>query len=176
MRDATVKNILFIAGPPFSGKSAAGRILSGRLRIPFKDLDGEIETRAGMSVCGIFASIGEVGFRKIESQCLAEVAGLPGPLVVALGGGTLLLPENLGTVIGRGVLATLAPCMTELLARAAACRDRPLASDRAALMSLLESRREHYDELPGRLDTTGMNPDEVAEALEERFGPILQPR
>lgn len=175
MWDSTKRNICFIAGPPFSGKSTVGGILAERLHIPFENLDEVIEKKAGMNVHDIFSSMGEEGFRRIESQCLREVAESPGPLIVALGGGTLLLPENLKTVVSRGVLVTLKPDTNELLARFELSRGRPLAPDPEALAGLLKARRKHYASLPGRIDTGGKTPEELATFIAESCGFLLKP-
>jgi shikimate kinase len=174
MGDSMERNICFIAGPPFSGKSTVGAILAGRLRVAFANLDGVIEQSAGMAVHEIFGSIGEAGFRRIESRCLREVVAATGPLVVSLGGGTLLLPENLETVISRGMLFTLIPDTTELLARFELSRGRPLVPDQVALEGLLKARMQHYASLPGRVDTRGKTPEEVAALIAERLSGFLQ--
>jgi len=123
-----------------------------------------------MSVHEVFSSMGEDGFRRIESMCLKELALSPGPLVVALGGGTLLLPENLETVLSRGVLVTLALETSELLKRFTSSRGRPLAPEPKALEGLLKARTEHYAGLPGRMDTRGKTPEDVAAAIAELPG------
>ncbi len=175
MWDNIKRNICFIAGPPFSGKSTVGGILAIRLRIPFRNLDDMIEKAAGMEIRDIFGTIGERGFRSIESRSLKEISDSPGPLVVALGGGTLLFPGNLETVVSRGILVTLAPDETELLTRFELSRGRPLVPDHKSLEGLLKARRKHYDSLPGRIDTRGKTPEEVASLIASSFGLPLMP-
>jgi len=170
MWDNVERNICFIAGPPLSGKSTVGGILAKRLRIPFRNLDDIIEKALGMEVRDIFAAMGERAFRRIESMSLKEISDSPGPLVVALGGGTLLFPGNLETVVSRGILVTLAPDETELLARFETSRGRPLVPDRKSLEGLLKARRKHYESLPGRIDTRGKTPEEVASLIASSFG------
>ena len=105
------------------GKSSVGRELSMLLGIPLVDLDKYIVDKAGKSIPDIFAESGEQGFRDIETEALKEVLGLGGiplenvlrtppsnvaeggtvfrgdtpgtrSLVLSLGGGTILRPEN----------------------------------------------------------------------------------
>lgn len=88
------------------GKSSVGRELSMLLGIPLVDLDKYIVDKAGKSIPDIFAESGEQGFRDIETEALKEVLGAkdgtvfrgdtPGTrnLVLSLGGGTILRPEN----------------------------------------------------------------------------------
>ena len=174
MGDGTKPDMCFIAGPPFSGKSTVGAILAGRLHMGFENLDEVIERTAGMAVQNIFSSVGEAGFRHLESRCLREIAGTHHPLVVALGGGTLLLSENLETVISRGALFTLVPDTAELLARFKPSGGRPLVPDPVALERLLDTRMQHYASLPGRVDTRGKTPEEVAALIAERLSGFLR--
>ena len=85
--------IVYLVGMPGSGKSTVGRELAGRLGVPFVDLDGEIERRAGRTVPEIFASDGESGFRALEAQELLRASSRD-PSVVACGGGVVLEPAN----------------------------------------------------------------------------------
>lgn len=79
------------------GKSSVGRELSMLLGIPLVDLDKYIVDKAGKSIPDIFAESGEQGFRDIETEALKEVLGTGGntrSLILSLGGGTILRPEN----------------------------------------------------------------------------------
>lgn len=156
----------FLAGPPFSGKSTVGVLLSKMLGCPFIDLDGFIEEREGMSVETLFLTCGEEGFRRLESGCLAEIAGREVSMVVALGGGTLLKPENVSIVNSAGVLFTLCLPEREIIRRISG--GRPLAAGPGELRSLLKARKEHYLGLPGRIRTGGMTPGEIAALIAER--------
>lgn len=164
----------FIAGPPLSGKSTVGVLLSQLLGCPFEDLDVYMENHSGMSVETIFRRSGESGFRRLESLCLVEIAGRQGPLVVSLGGGTLLLPENLAVVTSKGVLFTLHAPERELLTRVS--EGRPLARNPGELRRLLRTRRDHYQRLPGRIDTRGLTPGETARLIANRIDALRRPR
>ena len=67
--------------------------LAKRLGLRFVDTDKEIEARTGVSIPTIFEIEGEDGFRKRESQVIAETSAKNG-LVVATGGGGVLREEN----------------------------------------------------------------------------------
>lgn len=86
------ENIILI-GMPGCGKSSLGRALAEQLGKPFVDADQEIVRRAGKSIPDIFAAEGERGFRKRETQVLAELGARSG-LVIATGGGCVTRPEN----------------------------------------------------------------------------------
>ena len=62
--------MIFLYGPPGSGKSTVGRIIAQSLGLPFWDLDEEIERQAGLSVLEIFTKEGETEFRARETIAL----------------------------------------------------------------------------------------------------------
>src|SRR5690349_14887448 len=76
-----------------AGKSTIGRHLAKKLGWKFIDLDEEIERREHRPIPEIFEKEGEPYFRSIERLCLKN---LPPSLkvVVALGGGAFIDPEN----------------------------------------------------------------------------------
>lgn len=87
-----MQNIVLI-GMPGCGKSTIGSMLAEKLSRKFVDIDAEIVHAAGMSVPEIFQLYGENGFRKIESQVLAQF-GKESGLVISTGGGCVTRPEN----------------------------------------------------------------------------------
>ena len=87
-----MENIVLI-GMPGCGKSTLGILLAEKLDKQFFDADTEIEKSAGQSIPEIFASSGESGFRKLESEILAELGKKSG-LVIATGGGCVTVPDN----------------------------------------------------------------------------------
>lgn len=87
-----MKNLILI-GMPGSGKTTIGRILAERLGRCFIDLDEEVEKIAGLSIPEIFEKDGEAGFRKLESDVIAEF-GNHSSLVISTGGGCVTRQEN----------------------------------------------------------------------------------
>jgi shikimate kinase len=57
------------------------------------DADEELERRAGRTIREIFARGGEAEFRELESAVLSDLLQQDG-MIVALGGGAVLRPEN----------------------------------------------------------------------------------
>lgn len=162
------RNILAVAGPPLSGKTTVGRILAGMVGFPFLDLDSLVEKAAGIPVSQIFSLHGEAFFRRLESEGLRRVVQRKDPLVLALGGGTLLDDGNLEALAKRAVIFTLHPEEEEILSRFSP--GRPLAPDLDRLRVLLEQRREHYLRLPGGVRTTGLSPRETAMVIAVSVG------
>lgn len=76
-----------------AGKTTVGKQLARRLSRPFYDSDHEIVERTGVPVPTIFEIEGEAGFRRRETQTIAELSVLP-EIVMATGGGAVLDPEN----------------------------------------------------------------------------------
>jgi shikimate dehydrogenase len=70
---AQKQNIVLI-GMPSSGKSTIGEKLAKRIEFDFVDTDEIIVNRAKMPITEIFKSVGEQGFRKLESEIIAEIS------------------------------------------------------------------------------------------------------
>jgi shikimate kinase len=81
-----------------SGKSTVARELSILLKLPFKDLDQEIEKYSGASVPEIFKQKGEVFFRKIETKVLFQLLEDKEDFVLSLGGGTPCYGLNMKSI------------------------------------------------------------------------------
>lgn len=75
------------------GKSSVGKRVARMVDFPFYDLDDLIVQRAGKSIPQIFSEDGEPAFRKMELETLAEFLARPGDAVLALGGGTPVVPQ-----------------------------------------------------------------------------------
>lgn len=116
---------IFLVGMMGAGKTTVGRQLARRLRLRFVDSDHEIEARCGVKIPVIFEIEGEAGFRKRESQVLADLAEEPG-LVIATGGGVVLLPENRACLASHGTVIYLAVPPQYLWERTRNDTNRPL--------------------------------------------------
>jgi len=140
-----------------AGKSAVGRLLAGRLGVPFSDTDELVERRHG-PIAALFATRGEATFRELEREVvLAELArAVEATGVVSLGGGAVTNGD--------------VPPQT-LFARAAGS-ERPLARDESSFVALYERRRPLYEACATvRVRNDGWRPaDEVAAELAEAVG------
>jgi len=156
---------LLLGGFMASGKTTVGRILAGRLRMPFLDADEEIARRAGRSVRAIFAEVGEEGFRCLEAETVRDLLSLR-RVGIALGGGALTDPALREEIRRRGTLVVLGVSAPAALERAAAEPGRrPLLEDPARAEALLASREAAYASGHLRVETEGLSPEAVAEAI-----------
>lgn len=157
---------IYLAGPPYSGKTATGIRAGELLGLPSLDLDTVIEKAEGMTVPEIFHDCGEFRFRELERLHLQRLANSEQRFILSLGGGTLLDGENLNTVISTGTLVTLLVPLQTLLERASSSNgERPLAPSTGELRMLLDSRESHYADLPNGIDIGGLTIDKSAQAV-----------
>lgn len=162
---------LVLVGLMGVGKTATGRALARRLGRELVDTDAlVVAAAAGQAIPAIFAAEGEAGFRRREAAVVASVMAREG-LIVATGGGAVLLPEN-RAALRRGVVVWLQAPPAELLRRAGGHRagqSRPLlnASDPLGrLEALMRERKPLYGAVAHlRLDTRGRSTAHVAAAL-----------
>jgi shikimate kinase len=108
-----------------AGKTTVGRQLAKRLQRRFLDSDQEIEARTGVRIPLIFEIEGEAGFRRRETQVLAELSR-ERDLVLATGGGAVLAPENRRVLRDSGVVVYLHALPEILFERTRHDRNRPL--------------------------------------------------
>lgn len=77
-----------------AGKSSVGEALACKLRLPFVELDHEIQAEAGMNLEDIFALYGQTGYRTLERRVLERVLLQHKELVLATGGGIVTDPSS----------------------------------------------------------------------------------
>ena len=147
------------------GKSTIGRHLAELLQRRFLDLDHEIEHRTGASIALIFEIEGESGFRKREALLLEELTALS-DIVLATGGGAVLLPENRAHLRNRGHVVYLQADIDTLVERTRRDRHRPLlqtVDPRKKLEELLHIRQPLYEEVASLvIRTSHRSPTQVA--------------
>ena len=118
------KNI-FLVGLMGAGKTTVGKMLAKRLDKEFIDSDHEIEKRCGVKIPTIFEMEGEEGFRKREAKVIDDLTQEEN-IILATGGGSVLLPENREHLQQRGVVIYLRATPNELWLRTRHDKGRPL--------------------------------------------------
>jgi shikimate kinase len=116
---------LILIGMMGSGKSTVGRYLARLAGLEFIDCDRELESRSGATINTMFELEGEAGFRKREAALLDELTQRRG-LVLATGGGAVLLEQNRESLRARGLVIYLETSLDELRRRLRHDKSRPL--------------------------------------------------
>ncbi|EAR10992.1 shikimate kinase [Reinekea sp. MED297] len=151
-----------------AGKSTIGRLLSEQLNLPFVDLDREIEDRAGASIPWIFDIEGEAGFRERECAALVEVFQRP-DLILATGGGCVLLDENRQLLSTQGHVVYLKTSVEQQLQRTAKDKNRPLLQTEdpeSVLRTMAEKRNPLYEAVADSvIVTNGQSPKLVVQEI-----------
>ena len=140
-----------------AGKSTVGKLLAKKLGRRFLDADHVIEDRCGVKIPVIFEMEGEDGFRKREAQVIKDITAEP-DVILATGGGAVLLPENRQFLSERGTLIYLHANPMELWHRTKGGEGRPLLKNGDAkkiLENLYASRDPLYREIADYVIETG---------------------
>lgn len=81
-----------------SGKSTIGKELASKLNLKFIDLDKFISSKHQKSIPEIFATDGEIKFRKYEREALIEILEAEENFILSLGGGTPAYYDNMDLI------------------------------------------------------------------------------
>ena len=168
MQENTHKpSALFLIGMMASGKSTVGKALAARLGWDFFDVDREVERRTGVTVAEIFEKEGEAGFRRRETEMMAELTIRPG-CIVAMGGGAPLFEVN-RKLLKRGLVVRLLSTVSDVLERTRFDTTRPLLRSEdpvAKIRELMLAREPVYAEVSDvEVSTTRTHPEVVAERI-----------
>lgn len=161
-----------------SGKTAVGRQLARLLHLDFHDSDVEIERRTGVDIPYIFEKEGESGFREREREVIDALTQLHN-VVIATGGGAVLLPENREKLASRGRVVYLKTGIEQQLDRTRHGRQRPLLytdDPEGRLRGLMAERAPLYESIAAiTVATDGRHvrtvADEILQLLNEPASP-----
>jgi shikimate kinase len=165
--------LIFLVGFMGSGKTSVGGALSRRLGWGFEDLDQTIELREGRSIADIFREWGEGEFRRAEEAALRAVLQRfqSGAMVIALGGGTFVQPQNAALLAASGGKTIFLDAgIDELWRRCQENSERPLGSDEQHFRHLYATRHPAYMKASIRVDTGGKDVESVAEEIIKVLG------
>lgn len=140
-----------------AGKTTIGRLIAKQLGMEFYDSDFEIERRTGVKIPLIFELEGQEGFRKREAAVIEELSQLDN-IVMATGGGAVLLPENRAFLKNNGTVIYLRANPHDLWQRTRNDKTRPLLQGgdiKQTLEKLYVERNPIYTELANYIVDTG---------------------
>lgn len=153
-----------------AGKTTIGRLLAKQLGREFYDSDVEIERKTGVKIPLIFELEGEAGFRKRETAAIEELSQLH-DVIVATGGGAVLLPENRAYIKSSGKIIYLRAKVHDLYQRTRSDKSRPLlqgANPKQKLEQLYAVRDPIYTELADYIvDTGAQSAIEITHTIEQ---------
>ncbi|HET8889882.1 MAG TPA: shikimate kinase [Candidatus Angelobacter sp.] len=161
-----------------AGKTTVGRALAQRLGWKFLDLDDLIEQREQRTVAEIFASSGEAAFRLSESAALAALLqdrAIGNDLVLALGGGAFVQPQNRDALSAAGAITVLLEAPVEELRRRCARerKVRPLAREQERFDQLFAARRTDYALARHRVQTLDKPVSQVTAEIEQLLKAVV---
>lgn len=162
MNEAMADNVILV-GFMGAGKSSVGRILARRLGRCFVETDEMIEAVEGRPIPEIFAAKGEAHFRALEDEAVRLLALKRGD-VIATGGGLPCDGGRLEALRAIGTVVWLAGEFGTLYERARRGGDRPMLDGKTPgqIEALYEGRKAFYAKADLSVDTTALNPDQVA--------------
>lgn len=148
---------IFLVGLMGAGKTSVGRMLAKRMNKDFYDADAEIERTTGVKIPVIFDIEGESGFRAREEKVIERLTAMH-DIVLATGGGAILLPANRARLKQHGRVIYLRAAPEDLWKRTRRDRNRPLlqtANPLAKLKELHAQRDPLYSEVADLVVDTG---------------------
>ena len=152
-----------------AGKTSVGKSLAQVLGWKFEDWDGRIVAQERRSIAQIFSESGEAGFRVAERKALeSAVRDLPSSgMVLALGGGAFVSPQNVALLGEPGLLTIFLDAQVEDLFRR--CEEqnvaRPLRRDYEEFCKLHAQRESAYRQAKVTIQTSGKQVHEVAKEI-----------
>ena len=147
-----------------AGKSTIARGLDP----DFVDMDSLLEDRLGMPIARFFEEKGEVVFRQLEEEVLADL--LKTDKVISTGGGVVISPRNRALLKQNPDNIYLKADFETLYQRISADEDnqRPLFlnNSKEGLAAIFEERQSRYEEVASQIvDVSRLSPEEIIEEL-----------
>ena len=153
---------LVLYGMPSCGKTTLGKIVAKNCGKPFIDLDEYIAEKYGVAPSDIIRERGEEVFRRMESDAVAEAAATSGK-VIALGGGTVLDPENVSKLKMNGVMIYVKRDLSLLTTEG-----RPL-SEAQGVENLFYKRKDIYESVGDTQTENDGDLNKTAKEIEKAY-------
>jgi XRE family aerobic/anaerobic benzoate catabolism transcriptional regulator len=177
-READRGRRIALVGLRGAGKSTLGRMLAGKLDVPFIELDRMVEQEYGASIPLLIEMSGVATFRRHERACLERVVTEHESAVIATAGGIVSNPETYGFLLRHTRTVWVCARPEEHMSRVMKQGDfRPMAHNRQAmadLQAILEARRVDYARAEARLDTSGSSIQQSIAKLQKLVAPWLK--
>ena len=162
--DAADRKPIALLGLRGAGKSSLGARLAEAMKLPFVELDREVEKEAGAELGEVFAMYGQDAFRRFERRALERVLKQNQQCVIATGGSLVTDPGTYKLLLERCTCVWLKASPEEHMARVIAQGDmrpfkggnapgRPSALDE--IRQLLADRDRLYARANATIDTSG---------------------
>ena len=147
-----------------AGKSTIAR----KIAPDFVDMDALLEDRLGMPIARFFEEKGEVAFRQVEEEVLAEL--LKTDKVISTGGGIVISSRNRDLLKQNPENIYLKADFETLYQRISADKDnqRPLFlnNSKEDLAAIFNERQIWYEEVASQIvDVSRLSPEEIIEEL-----------
>ncbi|MGA8037945.1 MAG: helix-turn-helix transcriptional regulator [Candidatus Acidiferrales bacterium] len=154
-----------------AGKSTLGARLAVDWKVPFVELDREIEKDAGMGLAELFSLYGQAGYRRFEKRTLERVLTSNNHAVISVGGGVVSERETYDRLLASCYTVWLKAQPEEHMARVVAQGDlRAIAENEQAmedLRDILAAREPLYGMADLEFETSGDSVDESFEKLKQ---------
>jgi XRE family aerobic/anaerobic benzoate catabolism transcriptional regulator len=158
-----------------AGKSTLGGALAAELKVPFIELDREIERAAGTSLSEIFLMYGQAGYRRHEYRCLEKILETHVRCVIATGGSIVSEPATYDLLLSSCFTVWLKAEPAEHMARVVAQGDmRPMAGNAQAmddLKRILQSRAALYGQADAVVNTASLSARQSLKQLRRSLPP-----
>lgn len=158
------KQNLVLTGMPGCGKTTLGKRIAENLSREFIDTDAEIVKKCGIGIPEIFEKFGEDGFRKIETEVIAEISKLSGK-VISTGGGAVLRPQNVFFLKQNGKILLIDRHPEHITAT----DGRPLSGSIQKIKQLYKNRINIYKGTADIIYNPVFSIDENVKAITEEF-------
>jgi shikimate kinase len=168
---------IYLIGLMGVGKTTIGKQLAKALQRPFYDSDKVIEDSTGTDIPTIFSYEGEEGFRRREQGVIEHLTTLS-DIVMATGGGSVLLPENRQALKSSGFVVYLHCSIDKILYRTRHDTQRPLLrtdNPRQRLQNLLVEREPLYMECADfKIDSGSLPGKTVVKTILQQYQSALE--
>jgi len=168
---------IYLSGFMGAGKSRIGRTLRDKTGFQFYDSDRVVEEKAAKTISRIFAEDGEDTFRELEKQAIKELARKEETVIIALGGGAVLIEENRKIMRESGYVIYLKSSAEAIYERVKHKTHRPLLQVDGTenvkekvlhkIETMMNERDSLYEQADLVIERDGMEAEEVADKIIE---------